>query len=426
MTTKTLQLPYLPKRVHRSEFKDILYEYVSYLFIKRYTKDSIRHYRTSLEHFFYWLKLEKISSTQVEPIIINRFINEHISICKCTRPAPKCLRDIHAALYLLLKMQKEFKNQDRPSELKSDLDKLIDEFNDYLLNVCGVVDSTRISNLKYVRIFFNKFFSNNSIKFSDLTPIKVREFLYNNFKYYKHNTFRTFIVFIRKFFIFLKLKGLGDPLLLQSLPKIVEWKITNLPNSLNKQEVNQILAACDRSSAIGKRDYAIIIFMLELGLRAIEVVNLTLDAINWRSQIVRISCHKRHKNYELPLTNLIIEVLIDYLKYGRPKTNSSNIFVYHVAHSTHSFHVNVGQGITVQTARQIVLRAIIRSGIKAKPMGSHLLRRTFATNLLKTGATIKEIADLLGHSSIDTTTAYTKVDFDNLVQVSLPWLKEIE
>ena len=427
MSEELLELPRLPKRVDRSEFKDILCEYASYLFIKRYTKHSIKHYRNAIEHFFNWLKLEKISFVApIDPIIIKRFLNEHMPICQCRMPAAKSLRDLHAALYLFLRMQQESNSKEGRSKPKSNLDKMMEEFDDYLLNVCGIVEGSRIRNQKYVRIFLAKFFSNNSIKLSDLTPIKVRELLYNNFQQYTHSGLRVFIGFIRRFFRFLQFKGVGDPLLIQSLPKMIEWKSTNLPNSLNTQELKKVLATCDRSSAIGKRDYAIIIFMLELGLRANEVANLTLDSINWHSQIVHILSSKSRKSYELPMTQKIMDALIDYLKHGRPKTTLPHIFVYHVAHSTSRFHIDVGQGITPQIVSEIAARAITRSGVKTKPLGSHVLRKTFATNLLRKGATIKEIADLLGHSSIDTATIYTKVDFEKLAQVSLPWLKRIK
>lgn len=427
MSEQLLELPRLPKRIGCSEFKNILCEYESYLFVKRYTKGSIIQYRNATGHFLNWLKFEKISFIDpIDPIIIKRFLNEHIPICQCTMPTPKSLRHLHAALYLFLRMQQDSNSKEGRSKPKSNLDKMMEEFDDYLLNVCGIVEGSRIRNQKYARIFLNKYFQNKSIKLSDLTPIKVRELLYNNFQQYTHNGLRVFISFIRRFFRFLQFKGVVDPLLIQSLPKIIEWKSTNLPNALNVQEVKKVLATCDRSTIIGKRDYAIIIFMLELGLRAHEVANLTLNSINWRSQVVHILSSKSLKNYDLPMTQPIIDALIDYLKYGRPKTTAPHIFVYHIAHNNSRFHVDVGQGITPKKVSAIASRAITRSGVKTKPMGSHVLRKTFATNLLKKGGTIKEIADLLGHGSINTTTIYIKVDFGKLAQVSLPWLKRIK
>jgi site-specific recombinase XerD len=240
-------------------------------------------------------------------------------------PGPKHLRNLHAALYLLLKMQQKQKNKQGHSKQKSNLDKIIEEFNDYLLNVCDLAESTRLRNLKNVRVFLNNFFSNSSMRIADLTPFKVRKCLCNNFKQYKHNGFRVFMSSIHKFFTFLQFKGIGNPLLIQSLPKIVGWKSENLPNWLNTQEVRLVLAACNKSTAVGKRDYAIITFMLELGLRASEVADLTLNSINWHSQIVHILCRKTRKSYELPMTPLIIDALIDYLKNGRPKTTSPKI-----------------------------------------------------------------------------------------------------
>ena len=115
----------------------------------------------------------------------------------------------------------------------------------------------------------------------------------------------------------------------------------------------------------------------------------------------------------LPITTKLRDALIVYLQFGRPKTAARQVFVYHRA--------PVGKGILPRVVTETIRRALLRAGIKTIKAGSHILRRTFATNLLKKGASIKEIADLLRHKSIITTSVYTKVDFEMLSQVALPW-----
>ena len=113
------------------------------------------------------------------------------------------------------------------------------------------------------------------------------------------------------------------------------------------------------------------------------------------------------------MTIALRDALIAYLKNGRPHTTTRKIFVYHRA--------PVGKEIKPKVVTEVIRRALLRSGLIPKIAGAHILRKTFATKLLHGGATIKEIADLLRHQSISTTSIYLKVDFSKLIQVALPW-----
>ena len=417
MFEQLVKMPHVIKRLQKSKFKDILDKYASYLIEKHYSKSSITKYRLALEHFICWLESKQFPPIrQITTILINKFINEHIPICQCPTPAPKRSVELLGALRLLLKIQKENGKYMVYSKSISKTDKLINEFDNHLVNICGLAENTRRYHRRHVKVFLNKMFPKNRINFTSLTPINVRNFLYNNIQHYKRRTFGLFVYSIRSFFKFLQLKGDVNKSLIDSLPRIIEWKLTNLPESLNKKEIEKFLEVFDRATDLGKRDYAMVICIIELGLRASEIANLKLDDINWRDRVVYLPRGKTRQSYVLPITKLMIDSIIDYLKYGRPKTTSRQVFVYHRA--------PVGQGIIPKVVTEVICRAITRSGLKPASVGSNLLRRTFATNLLLQGTTIKEIADLLRHKSINTTTIYTKVDFHNLTQVALPWLQE--
>jgi len=122
---------------------------------------------------------------------------------------------------------------------------------------------------------------------------------------------------------------------------------------------------------------------------------------------------KTHQSYILPITITLRDALIAYLKNGRPQTTTRKIFVYHRA--------PVGKEIIPQVVTGVIRIALVRAEIVPKIAGAHILRKTFATKLLHSGATIKEIADMLRHHSIATTSIYLKVDFSKLIQVALPW-----
>jgi len=416
------KMPRIIKRLQKSKFKNTLDQYINYLISKSYSDGSIISRLNVLEHFFNWLESKKISpKKQLDESLVNIFINKHIPSCQCSRPAPKCRDILMAALHIFLNMQREYGKITVKSKPASKKDKLINEFNNHLINNCGLSENTRRYHVKNVRVFLDQFFRKKPIRFSYLTPKNVQEFLYSNLEHYryKRSTFGLFIYSIRSFFKFLKLNGIGNKMLIESLPRIIEWKSGNLPDSLNKDELKKFLRLFDRKTALSKRNYAIVTCIIELGLRANEVAHLKLDAINWRNRTINLPRGKTRQEYVLPMTQPIIDAIIDYLKHGRPETTAREVFVYHHAPTQ-------GKGILPHLVTKIIFKAIRRLGLTPTSAGSNLLRRTFATNLLQKGSSIKEISDLLRHRSIDTTTIYTKVDFHGLTQVPLPWLPKEE
>ena len=415
MFEQFLKMPHTIKRLKKSKFKRILDRCAKYLIAKRYSEGSIRHYRLVLEHFFNWLELQNISSiNKINAYLMEQFIKSHIPICQCSIPAAKRMVELRPAFRLLQKLLK-FSNKHVVKPI-SQIDQIINEFYSYLINVRGLAYKTCKYHTKNVKIFINKIFPKNYINFKILTPSKIRNFLYNNFLYYNRRTFGLFIYSIRSFCKYLQFKGIINNSLIESFPRIIEYKSTTIPESLTKAETNILLESFDRNTAIGKRDYAIVICIMELGLRAGEVANITLDEINWKDQTIYLPLNKTRESHVLPITPLMQKAIIDYLQNGRPKTSARQVFVYHRA--------PVGQGIISSVVTNVIMRAIVRTQLKSNSKGANLLRSTFATNLLQKGATLKEIADLLGHNSIDTTTIYTKVDFSKLTQVALPWFKE--
>jgi integrase len=149
-----------------------------------------------------------------------------------------------------------------------------------------------------------------------------------------------------------------------------------------------------------------------LALRPQEVVNLTLDDLNWRAMTVRLAQTKQRRERLLPLPDSVAKAISDYLKHGRPATQSRALFVHYQA--------PFDQGLTVGWVRVLVRRAFARCGIDARP---YALRHTVATLAHRRGTGLKEIADLLGHQSLDTTERYALVNLEELRQVALPWPK---
>ena len=186
-----------------------------------------------------------------------------------------------------------------------------------------------------------------------------------------------------------------------------------LPSTYTKEEVVKILSTVDRATATGKRNYAILLLIVRLGLRASDVRALSFDNIKWAMNTISFEQCKTGKTVELPLPDEVGEAIIDYLKYGRPATDEKYIFVEHRP-------PHFGR-LDEQTVSKIANHAICRSAIDIgyRKHGSHSLRHTMAGFLLEGQTPVPIISEMLGHSNVQTTMCYLRVDVENLRQCAL-------
>ena len=166
-----------------------------------------------------------------------------------------------------------------------------------------------------------------------------------------------------------------------------------------------------RNTATGRRDYAIALCLTLLALRAGEVATLTLDDLNWRQMTLHLGHTRQRRERLLPLPDRVARALVKYLQHGRPSTPCRALFVRH--------RPPVGQGMELTHMRGAMRRAFIRCGMA--PSGTHILRHTWATWAHRRGASLKLVADVLGHKSLNTTTRYAHLNLEELRQAALPW-----
>src|SRR6516165_207042 len=217
---------------------------------------------------------------------------------------------------------------------------------------------------------------------------------------------------LRAFLRYLHHKGLNSVPLSGCVPSIRQWKFASLPTYLSAEQVQKVLDV-DRTSAIGRRDYAILMMLAKLGLRANEVATLKLDDIDWRSGEMCVHAKGRQR-VRMPMPPDVGAAVVAYLRDGRPKSSSRRLFLRTLA-------PRVGFASSYAIT-MIAKTALDRAGIRGfAHQGAHLFRHSLATELLKSGATLSEIGQLLRHKSHDTTRIYAKVDIDALRTLSLPW-----
>jgi integrase/recombinase XerD len=185
-----------------------------------------------------------------------------------------------------------------------------------------------------------------------------------------------------------------------------------IPRAIGADQVRQLLASIDRNTAGGRRDYAILLLLARLGLRSSEVAFLELDAIDWKAGQLRVR-GKSGQRSDLPLPTEVGKAIAAYLRHGRPRCSSRRVFL-RVKALVCGFQAACGVG-------SIVRHRLLRTGIEAPTYGAHQFRHGLATEMLRQGASLGEIGELLGHHNPQTTKIYTKVDLEALRTLALPW-----
>jgi len=193
---------------------------------------------------------------------------------------------------------------------------------------------------------------------------------------------------------------------------VAHWRLSHLPKSLPPDQVERLLRCCDRSTASGQRDYAILLLLARLGLRGGEVLAMTLDDLDWERGEILIR-GKGQRLEQLPLPKEVGTALVHYLRRVRPTCSTRKVFIRLKAPR---------RGLRQTSICCVVRRALQRAGLNPDFKGAHLLRHSLATKMLRRGASLGEIGQLLRHRQPTTTQIYAKVDIKALRAIGLPWM----
>ena len=214
---------------------------------------------------------------------------------------------------------------------------------------------------------------------------------------------------LRSFLRFLFVEGTVAVPLAQAVPSYAPRTSAGLPRFLTGEQAARLLASCDRDSATGRRDYAVLVALVRLGLRAGEVASLRLDDVDWRAGELRVRGKPRREE-RLPLPADVGEAMAAYLREGRPRVESRAVFIRAIAPLV---------GLSPTGVTWVVYAACERAGLPR--VGAHRLRHTAATQVLRAGGSLVEVGQLLGHRRVATTAIYAKVDHLSLAGLARPW-----
>jgi len=394
------------------DVRSLIHLYTTTLEARGYRPSVIGAYRAAVEHFISWAEPDS-NRLEMSKAAVRRFLNGHLADCKCPGRVQRGIVTARSALNHLLTILGDTRLASEV-KLSARLDTELREFCEYASDVCGLAPATLISRRQWIGRFLAHQFPKGCVNVSRLAPKKIRDFFTSQCQGYRPGTAQVVASAIRSYLRFRALKH-ADRVesLLAAVPSAACWRLAALPEYLEADELALLMAAFDRKRPQHQRDYAIIRCLIDLGLRSCEVAALRLDDIDWKNGTLTVRGGKAQRSDVLPLPSLTGQAIAEYLRKARPATESRTVFVRHRA--------PLQLPVNASVIRSVVRQAAARSGLTDRLHGPHRLRHSAATRMLHGGATLKEIADILRHRSLDTTAIYAKVDVPRLAAIAQPW-----
>ena len=300
----------------------------------------------------------------------------------------------------------------KPTFNDSPLTHLKSRYEDYLLKERGLSTVTGSRYWPYIQRFILERFGNKSMRFCELCPQDIDRFLLSHAHKRTPKAAQLMVSAMRSFFRFLFRYGETKRDLSTAVSTVAAWRLSEVPKYIKPKEVESLIESCDRTTSVGRRNYSILLLIARLGLRAGEIVALELGDINWRASELTIRGKGQFCD-RLPLPQSVGEALAIYLKNDRPKCSTRRVFV-----RTRAPYRGFKDSTTVST---IVRRTVEKSGLSTPSKGAHLLRHSLATDMLRKGASMTEIGELLRHRSPNSTEIYAKVDIEGLRSIVRIW-----
>lgn len=374
-----------------------------------------------LSHYLLWRGVSDVGA--LRPEHIQAFFKDHLPNCSCERPNSGTFSAMPAAVDHLVEFLRDqgalcgFESAEVPPD---SVGGMLRRYDHYLKTIRALSDQSRGLHRRIIKRFLDaRHHRLGDLKLAELTAGEVLDYAREALSTPYSGAWKTSILdCLRRFLRFLSWERIQSRDLSRAVPSVVHWKLADVPKHLPAEDVRLLLNAPSTSTPIGLRDRAIMMLLALLGLRACEVAALKLEHLHWRDGQLTIPRAKATRQRSLPLAPEVAEAICKYLQNGRPKTRSRAVFLRHRAPTAPLSNKQVGT---------IVRKYILQAGIKNPPtLGSHVLRHSMATCLVNQGVPMKQISDILGHRSLESTYIYTKVDVRRLSEVSRPFpaLKE--
>jgi integrase/recombinase XerD len=290
---------------------------------------------------------------------------------------------------------------------------LLKNYDVYLQKERALVLSTRINYRPFIRRFLVGRFGAGPVDLSALRALDVIKFVQHGARQLIPKRAQLMTSALRSFLRFAQYRGDLKANLASCVPSVASWSLSTVPKSLPPAHVEQVLAGCNRKTAAGRRDYAMLLLLARLGLRGGEVASLTLEDMDWEAGRITLR-GKRGRVDQLPLPRDVGEAIAAYLKDGRPQSSGSRRLFLRTKAPLTGFKDQRAVG-------SLVRHALAKAGLDSPRKGAHQFRHTLASDMLRKGRSLSEIGEILRHRSPQTTAIYAKVDLLSLRSLALPW-----
>jgi site-specific recombinase XerD len=383
---------------------------------QHYSRKSIRRQLRNGDAFGRWLAEQQIPLANISEAVVTRY----------TEPMRRCPGSSRTRGYRshnsrglsrlieLLRCQGVMSAQEAAVLFPpSGAEHWLQVFDEHLERVAGAAVSTRNNYLGFARALLKTVFGEGDPDFTQIRAEHVAAFVQARAEKRaltcRKDPGGAALVFLR----FLSAEGLIPAHLQYAVPRVRQWTHAALPRFLTTDDLDRVLALPVEPTPKGLRDRAMLLLLARLGLRAGEVVRLQLDDIDWRAGNVLIRAGKNRRERVLPLPQDVGEAAVRYLKEGRPTSPHRQTFL-----NLCPPHEPLSSSVVLTGVAQDVLR---QAGVVSHRPGAYVFRHTIATHMVWRGTTFKEIADVLGHRSLESTTIYAKLDLPSLAQVAIAW-----
>lgn len=384
-----------------------------YLAQHGYAAQTSDSYVADISHFARWARTKRLRLNRINEASVTAFLDEHLPNCKCGAPVRHHRSDHSAALCHLLVVLRSLGAIPPAALGAAPVDAELRRYDEYMEHARGLMPATRSMELSIIGRLLTERFGSDAIDIAAITPDQVRRFFTQEaLRYSKPSSLASVVASLRGYFQYHV--SLGDHVhggLTSAIAYPANWKQSALPKTLTTEEIEQLVNALGQHGPSMRRADAIVRCALDLGLRSGEIARLSLDDIDWSAGTVTLRHTKGGREDVLPLPASTGKAIAAYLKQERPRTTNRAIFVRLMA--------PLDQPVGPHLVRKTIREAYARAGLPYTQ--SHLLRHTMANRLLAGGSSLKEVADVLRHRSLNTTMIYAKLDSRNLAAVALPW-----
>lgn len=357
-----------------------------------------------LGHFNRWLERRRIVATDVDSSTVAQYVRSR-------RKTVTLRRGDTAALARLLGMLRRG-HPETPSSPLTAVQIVVRQFQHYLRQERSLSEATITHYTPIVAAFLVECFPTGVPDLHRITASDIAEFVRREADRITTKHASTVVTALRSFLRHLLSRGAIDTDLAACVPTIATWSLSTVPKFLPAEQIQRVVDACDRDTALGKRDYALLLLLARLGLRAGEVVTLTLDDLDWDAGVITVR-GKRKRMAHMPLPSDVGTAMVDYIRHARPPCSSRRVFIRSKAPL-----VGFASSVAISS---LVDRTLLKAGVESACRGAHLFRHSLATQMLTQGASLPEIGDVLRHRRPDTTAIYAKVDLVALRSIALPW-----